>query len=94
MIPTKAKGKNADASFAEVSERDRHGFLRSTGDTQRVSRRGGAGQNPSYDIDLEGFSYEFPASLFQAFEVGRCHMLIERTLTCPCFAEKEASPRI
>jgi hypothetical protein len=43
MIPTKTKGKNADASFAEVSERDGMGFLRSTRDTQRVSRHGGAG---------------------------------------------------
>jgi hypothetical protein len=46
-----------------------------------MSRRGGAGQNPFYDIDLEGFSDEFPASLFQAFKVGRCHTLIERSLT-------------
>ena len=48
-----------------------------------MSRRGGAGQNPFYDIDLEGFSYEFPASLFQALKVGRCHVSIERSLIFP-----------
>ncbi len=94
MIPNKAKGRNADASFAEISERDGHGFPSQHSGRSRMSRRGGAGQNPFYDIDLEGFSDEFPASLFQAFKVGRCHMLIERSLTCLCFAEKETSPRV
>lgn len=61
MIPNKAKGRNADASFAEISERDGHGFPSQHSGRSRMSRRGGAGQNPFYDIDLEGFSDEFPA---------------------------------
>jgi hypothetical protein len=56
-----------------------------------MSRRGGAGQNPFYDIDLEGFFYQFPAGLFQALKVGRCHMLIKRSLTFPCFVKIETS---
>src|SRR5271169_5042214 len=56
-----------------------------------MSRRGGAGQNPPYDIDLEGFFYQFPAGLFQALKVGHCHMLIECSLTFPCFVKIETS---
>lgn len=38
-----------------------------------------------YDIDLEGFLYQFRARLFQVFEVRRCHVSIKRSPTLPCF---------
>jgi hypothetical protein len=60
----------------------------------QMSRRGDASKNPVYDIDLEGFLYQFPSGLFQALKVRRCHMLIERSLTFPYFVKIETSPRV
>src|ERR1700745_2241253 len=93
MVAAQTEYGDLTACFTKVSERNGH-VPPSPTNAPRMSRRGGAGQNPFYDIDLEGFSYEFPTGLLQALKVGSCHMLIERSLTCPCLGQIEAPPRV